>query len=115
MRFVVVAKVTRDQWVACAVLDRMDFGLPVGGELEVTTTLCNEVQDRLAPIVIGHASEDAVYCKHATPKKYGIESYIAVPIILKCGEFFGTLCAVDSRPAGLNQTIVESLTLFAEL
>ena len=114
MRFVVIAKVTQKQWLACAVLDEMEFGLPVGGELEVATTLCSEVRDRRAAIVIGHASQDATYCNHPTPRKYGIESYIAVPIIEKTGEFFGTLCAVDSRPADLsNETIVESLNLFA--
>ncbi|HVF30044.1 MAG TPA: PAS domain S-box protein, partial [Pyrinomonadaceae bacterium] len=116
MRFVVVARVTDNRWTACAVLDEMDFGLPVGGELEVATTLCSEVRDRHAPIVISHASEDDVFCNHPTPKKYGIESYIAVPITLPSGEFFGTLCAVDSRPADLSaKVIVESLKLFAEL
>ncbi|HEX6124363.1 MAG TPA: PAS domain S-box protein [Pyrinomonadaceae bacterium] len=116
MRFVVIARVTDRRWIACAVLDEMDFGLPPGGELEVATTLCSEVRDQRTPIVIEHASEDSVYCNHPTPKKYGIESYIAVPIIQKNGEFFGTLCAVDSRPADLsNQIIVDSLRLFAEL
>ncbi|PYT00631.1 MAG: hypothetical protein DMF63_06235 [Acidobacteria bacterium] len=116
MRFVVIAKVTQKQWLACAVLDEMDFGLPVGGELEVTTTLCSEVRDQLTPVVIGHASQDAAYCNHPTAKKYGIESYIAVPIIQKNGEFFGTLCAMDSRPADLSSdSIVTSMNLFADL
>ena len=116
MRFVVIAQVTDEHWIACAVLDAMGFGLLPGGELEVTTTLCSEIHDHLTPIVIEHASTDSVYCDHPTPKKYGIESYIAVPIILKNGEFFGTLCAVDSRPASLSgATILESMKLFAEL
>ena len=116
MRYVVIAKVTEARWTACAVLDNMDFGLPPGGELEVATTLCSEVRDHLDPIIIGHASDDAAYCNHPTPKKYGIESYIAVPIVLKNGEFFGTLCAVDSRPADLsNESILVSMKLFSEL
>src|SRR5688500_824025 len=116
MRFVVIAKVTGEKWIACAVLDEMELGLPVGGELEVATTLCSEVRDHRNPIVIENASVDPVYCEHPTPKKYGIESYIAVPIVLKNGEFFGTLCAVDSRPADLSdETIVASMILFAEL
>jgi GAF domain-containing protein len=94
----------------------MDFGLTAGEELEVATTLCSEVRDARAPIVIGHASKDPNYCDHPTPKRYGIESYIAVPIIQKNGEVFGTLCAIDSRPADLsNGTIVESMILFAGL
>ncbi|MEO8573063.1 MAG: PAS domain S-box protein [Pyrinomonadaceae bacterium] len=116
MRFVVIAKVTNHKWIACAVLDEMDFGLPPGGELEVATTLCSEVRDHRNAIVIENASTDPVYCEHPTPKKYGIESYIAVPITLKNGEFFGTLCAVDSRPADLSgATILDSMRLFAEL
>src|SRR5688572_32791796 len=116
MRYVVVARVTDDRWTACAVLDKMDFGLQAGGELEVATTLCSEIRDHRTPIVIEHSSKDEVYCTHPTPKKYGIESYIAVPIILKNGEFFGTLCAIDSRPADLsNRTILQSMELFSEL
>ena len=116
MRFVVIAKVTDQRWIACAVLDEMEFGLPPGGELEVATTLCSEVRDHKSPIVIENASLDPVYCDHPTPKKYGIESYIAVPIVMKNGEFFGTLCAVDSKPARLkDETILESMNLFAEL
>ncbi|MEO8041178.1 MAG: GAF domain-containing protein, partial [Acidobacteriota bacterium] len=116
MRFVVIAKVTNKKWIACAFLDEMEFGLPPGGELEVATTLCSEVREHRAPIVIENASIDPIYCEHPTPKKYGIESYIAVPIILKSGEFFGTLCAIDSRPANLSgETILESMNLFAEL
>lgn len=116
MRYVVIARVTNERWIACAVLDEMDFGLGPGGELEVATTLCSEVRDHRTPIVIGHASKDTVYCNHPTPKKYGIESYIAVPITLKTGEFFGTLCAVDSRPADLSsESTLDSLRLFADL
>jgi PAS domain S-box-containing protein len=116
MRYVVIARVTEDRWVACAVLDEMDFGLPPGGELEVATTLCSEIRDRNEPIVIENASEDGVYCNHPTPKLYGIESYIAVPIVLKNGEFFGTLCAVDSRPADLSSPLIlNSMKLFSEL
>ena len=116
MRYVVIARVTDARWVACAVLDEMDFGLGPGGELEVATTLCSEVRDHRDPIIIGHASKHEIYCNHPTPKKYGIESYIAVPITLKNGEFFGTLCAVDSRPADLDRaSIVDSMNLFSRL
>lgn len=115
MRYVVIARVTKQRWIACAVLDEMNFGLPPGGELEVATTLCSEVRDRKEPIVIEHASEDTSYCQHPTPKAYGIESYVAVPIVLKNGEFFGTLCAVDSRPAKLPENTIRTMQIFSEL
>ncbi len=40
LRFAAVARVTETNWTACAVFDRIEFGLKVGGELDVTTTLC---------------------------------------------------------------------------
>ena len=39
--FAAVARVTDDGWTACAVLDRIGFGLKPGGTLEVTTTFCH--------------------------------------------------------------------------
>ncbi|MDP1007213.1 hypothetical protein, partial [Klebsiella pneumoniae] len=38
LRFAAVARVTEDTWTACAVLDQLEFGLGVGGELDLTTT-----------------------------------------------------------------------------
>ena len=33
LRFAAVARVTDDTWTACAVLDQLEFGLGVGGEI----------------------------------------------------------------------------------
>jgi light-regulated signal transduction histidine kinase (bacteriophytochrome) len=47
---------------------------------------------------------------------YGFQSYISFPIILKTGEFFGTLCAIDPRPALLNnEKTIGMFKLFADL
>jgi GAF domain-containing protein len=46
---------------------------------------------------------------------YGFQSYISVPIILADGSMFGTLCAIDPRPARLSPEIVQTFKLFAEL
>lgn len=86
LRFTVVARVLRNRWVACAVHDEIEFGLKVGGELDVATTLCSQVRDTLAPVVIECASTDAHYCNHPSPKKYGFESYISVPIFRRTGQ-----------------------------
>ena len=40
--FICVARVTRNSWTTCAVLDKLDFGLRVGDDLDVATTLCAE-------------------------------------------------------------------------
>jgi hypothetical protein len=39
MRFAAVARVTTDRWVACSVLDEIDFGLRPCGELKVESTI----------------------------------------------------------------------------
>jgi hypothetical protein len=115
MRVTMVAKVTADSWTACAAYDKMGFGLEVGTQLDVTTTLCKEVCDTNKAIIIEHASMDPVYATHRTPKLYNIESYIAIPILRTDGEMFGTLCAIDSRPAKLEPKVITALTLFTEL
>ena len=116
LRFCAVARVTQDQWVACAVHDHLGFGLAPGGTLDVATTLCAEVRDTRATVVMDHASTDSKYCNHQTPKLYGFESYISVPIFLVNGDYFGTVCALDPLPTPVNQPkIVSMMTLFAEL
>ena len=116
LRYVTIARVTRTSWTACAVLDRLDFGLAAGDELDVTTTLCSEVRDCLAPIAIDDASADPRYQAHPTPKMYGFESYIAVPIFRSNGEYFGNLCGLDPLPAVVSDPkIVGMVRLFAEL
>ncbi len=116
LRFAAVARVTADTWTACAVLDKIDFGLSVGGDLDVSTTLCREIRLSEQPIIIEHASQDESFCRHPTPRMYGFESYIAVPIIRRNGEVFGTICALDPRPASLRDPkILRMVTLYAEL
>lgn len=116
LRFAAVARVTDLSWTACAVYDRIDFGLQPGDELKLETTLCNEIRQRGKPIVFGHASQHPHFSSHQTPKIYGFESYISVPIFRDDGRLFGTLCALDPRPAQLDDPhIVKSLELFAAL
>ncbi|WP_312148091.1 GAF domain-containing sensor histidine kinase [Brevundimonas sp.] len=110
MGYTVVAHVSDDRWVACAVLDLVDFGLPVGGELPVQSTLCSEVRANRRPVAFDHASSDPIWRSHHTPTTYGLESYIAVPIILDDGEVFGTLCSIDPKPAPASRA--ETVTMF---
>jgi hypothetical protein len=116
MGFAAVARVTEQRWVACAVRDEIEFGLTPGGELQVATTLCDEIRDSGRAIVIDHVSEDTNFCQHPTPKMYGFQSYISMPIVLPDGRFFGTLCAVDPKPARLNRPeTIGMFKLFADL
>jgi signal transduction histidine kinase len=102
MRFAAVARVTEKTWTACAVKDDINFGLKVGGQLAIESTLCLESKRTLAPIVIDHASIDLQYHDHHTPLTYNIESYVSVPIVLATGRYFGNLCAIDPAPAKVS-------------
>ncbi len=116
MGFAAIARVTEGHWVACGVLDKIAFGLRPGGELQVETTLCHEIRQSREPVVIDEVAEDLVYCNHHTPRQYGFQSYISVPIVLPGDRFFGTLCAIDPRPARLKTPeVIGMFQLFAEL
>lgn len=102
MRFAAVARVTEGTWTACAIKDTLNFGLPVGGQLPVETTLCLEAKHLNEPIAIDNADTDPKYCRHHTTATYGIKSYVSVPIVLSDGRYFGNLCAIDPAAADVN-------------
>jgi signal transduction histidine kinase len=114
--FVCIARVTADTWHSCAVLDKLNFGLKVGGALDVTTTLCEEVRDNNAAIIIDSVCDSERYRDHHTPKTYGFQSYFSIPLYRPSGEYFGTLCGLDPAKAQLTEkTTRNTLMLFAEL
>jgi signal transduction histidine kinase len=116
MGFSAVARVTQDRWVACAVRDEIAFGLLPGGELDVKTTICDEIRDSGRAVIIDHVAEDEHFRGHHTPRMYGLQSYISMPIVLPNGAFFGTLCAIDPRPARLNRPeVIGMFKNFAQL
>ena len=116
MGFAAVARVTEDRWIVCAMRDSIAFGLQPGGELRVKTTLCNDIRNSREGIVIDNVEQDPNFCGHPTPAMYGFQSYISMPIVLPDGSFFGTLCALDPRPARVSTPeTVGMFKLFAEL
>lgn len=116
MRFAVVSRVTPDRWIACAVVDELSLGLKPGGELKVETTLCNEIRQSGEAVIIDHVAKDGTYNSHPTAARYGFQSFVSVPIVLRDGEFFGTLCAIDPEPAKVkNSQVAGMFRLFAEL
>jgi signal transduction histidine kinase len=116
MGFAAVARVTEDRWVCCAVHDDIKFGLVPGGELKVETTICHEIRQSHKAVVIDNVADDVAFADHHTPAMYGFQSYISMPILLGDGRMFGTLCAIDPRPAKLNTPeTIGMFELFAEL
>jgi signal transduction histidine kinase len=115
MGFAAVARVTEDRWVACAVRDEIAFGLAPGGELALETTICNEIRDHGKSVVFEDVANNPEFRDHHTPRMYGLQSYISVPIRYQ-GVFFGTLCAIDPKPARIEDGKTQAMfELFAEL
>jgi len=116
MGFAAVARVTSERWIACSVRDEIAFGLKPGGELKVETTICHEIRQSGEAVIIDHVARDDDFRDHHTPAQYGFQSYISMPIVLRDGTFFGTLCAIDPQPHKLKtpQTI-GMFKLFADL
>lgn len=110
MRFAAVARVTEGTWTACAVEDGISLGLSPGSQLDINTTLCKEARMAREAVAFDHASQHPIYKGHHTPRLYGIESYISVPIIRPDGEYFGNLCALDPLPS--HVTDAKTMAMF---
>lgn len=116
MGFVAVARVTGERWICLSAHDEIGFGLEPGGELKIETTICHEIWQTRRGVVINHVAEDALYRDHHTPAAYGFQSYISLPIILRDGSFYGTLCAIDPGPAEIDTPeILGMFRAFADL
>jgi signal transduction histidine kinase len=116
MGFSAIARVTDDRWITCGVHDEINFGLKPGDELDLETTICNEIRVANNAVIIDSVKDDPIYCDHHTPALYGFQSYISVPITRKDGSFFGTLCAIDPAPRKVSSpAVLEMFNLFTDL
>lgn len=102
MGFAALARVTQQQWIACQVVDTIAFGLQPGGELKVETTICSEIRESGMAVIVGDMRKDPRWFAHPTPVLYGFRSYVSLPLVLRDGLFFGTLCAIDPEPHELS-------------
>jgi GAF domain-containing protein len=102
MGFAAVARVTEDRWIACQLLDEIEFGLNPGDELEVKKTICDDIRKCGQAIIIDEVGADPQWNRHPVPILYGFQSYVSIPIILDDGSFYGTLCAIDPKPRALG-------------
>jgi GAF domain-containing protein len=114
MGFAAVARVTQDRWIACQVLDKIEFGLEPGSELAIKKTICDEIRDSKTGVIIDDVDAEEPWRTHPVPIIYGFKSYISLPIILPDGSFFGTLCAIDPvRRSISSHDAVRVMTAFA--
>jgi signal transduction histidine kinase len=115
-RFAAVARVTDARWIACSVKDDIPFGLRPGSELPIETTFCDEIRQSREPVIFDNVAEDESYGGHPKAARYGIQSYISMPIVRPDGSFFGTLCALDIKPARLKvPEVISMFKLLADL
>ena len=97
MKFAAIAFVSEDRWIASLVTDDLDFGLTAGDELDVRTTICDQVRTCSSEILIDDVARDPAWSGHPVPRLHGFRSYISIPILVGSA-FFGTLCAIDPDP-----------------
>lgn len=102
MGFAAVARVTETRWIACHVLDRIEFGLEPGSELDIKTTICADIRKSGQRVIIDHVADNAEWRTHPVPIIYGFKSYASLPVILDDGSFYGTLCAIDPAPRDVS-------------
>ena len=69
----------------------------------------------VAPLLINDARADPAFTDHPAFRWYGIQSYIAVPLMRRDGSYFGTLCAFDPQPTDLTEESFEIFHLLANL
>lgn len=116
MRFAAMTKITSQKWIALAVIDKLDYGISPGDELEIIDTLCGDVKRLGKPVIIDHVDKDDKFCGHPIPKASGFQSHISVPIVRADNSFYGTLCAIDPEPKDLkNENIISLFSFFADL
>ena len=114
MGFAAVARVTEERWIAAQVLDRIEFGLNPGDELQIQTTLCDDIRKCGRAIFIDYVGADPEWRSHPIPTLYGFQSYASLPIVLEDGSFYGTLCVIDPRPRAVKAAeTVATLKAFA--
>jgi GAF domain-containing protein len=102
MGFAAVARVTEERWIACQLLDKIEFGLNPGDELDIKTTICDDIRQCGKAVIIDSVAANPEWRLHHTPALYGFESYASLPLFLADGSFFGTLCAIDPGERALS-------------
>jgi len=114
--FVCIAHVSASSWTACAVHDVIEFGIKPGDQLATGITVCKEVYDSHAPVIIDDVERCPPHYKNYIPLLNGHRSYFSIPIFRRDGQYFGTLCGTDRAPRAFSHgPTLSMLTLFAEL
>ena len=78
--------------------DSTPFGVAEGDAMSLADSYCQRLLDgRIAAIVPDLAADPQTQDLDLT-RKLGLRAYAGVPVRLRSGEMYGTLCGVDTRP-----------------
>ncbi len=87
----------REGWRVYAVADRRGISIKEGMRFPFKDIFCGTVRETRQPVVINDASRSAEFSDHPGLVKYGIHSYLGVPVFVG-NELFGTLCTLSRSP-----------------
>jgi hypothetical protein len=92
------------------------FGIAEGATIQLADTYCQRMRDgRIGSTVADLAAEPETRDLEVT-KRLGLRAYAGLPIRLRSGEIYGTLCAVDTEPhPELSDRHAELLNFLSEL
>jgi PAS domain S-box-containing protein len=74
------------------------FGVAEGDAMPLSDTYCQRMLDGRIGSTIADLEAEAKTCNLDLTKSLGLRAYAGVPVHLRSGEIYGTLCAVDTRP-----------------
>jgi PAS domain S-box-containing protein len=96
--------------------DSEQFGVGEGDAIPLAGTHCKRMLDGRCGSIIADAEADAETRDLAVTTALGVRAYAGVPVRLRAGEIYGTLCAVDTRPhPELGDRHIELMTFLSEL
>jgi PAS domain S-box-containing protein len=112
-----LARLDGDDWVVASLAGEHErFGIAEGDTMRLADAHCQGMLDgRIGSTVADLAAEPETRDLDVT-KGLGLRAYAGVPIRLRSGEIYGTLCAVDTQPhPELSNRHTELLTFLSEL
>ncbi len=92
-----VGSVSKGEWAAYAVAEQKDFGIKEGMRFPLNEVFCGIVNDTRKPLLINNAAASEEFKNHPDLLKYGVVSYLGVPVFIG-EELFGTLCTFSKSP-----------------
>ncbi|WP_339278099.1 sensor domain-containing diguanylate cyclase [Paenibacillus sp. FSL W8-0426] len=117
-KFLFLSSLTDTEQVILKVLDNdKTIGIHEGMTIQVDSTVCNRIDFSCdAPLVYEDITQDSALDDLLPAlKEASIGSYLGVPIILRNGDVFGTLCAVNSTASVFDRTSVNLFQKVARL